>query len=227
MSSEEVKYGDLQSRWKKLTEGILDDVSEKWWNILKEKYSESTRKYHTCAHLQKMFHHMDLHVNDIQDSTAMSYAIFFHDFVYDVRSQENEEHSVKFFQDFAEDSGLNQNAELITKVEDLILASKTHCTEEHKSEGIYGKNDVHYFLDFDVSILGSEPSEYKEYASQICEEYNYLPPSKYNFLRSKVLQLFLQVPNIYATKAFRDKYEHQARLNIENEIQWLSNASNA
>lgn len=51
-----------------------------------------------------------------------------------------------------------QNAELVNKVENLILASKTHCTEEHKCEGIYGKDDVHYFLDFDISILGSEPT---------------------------------------------------------------------
>lgn len=46
----------------------------------------------------------------------------------------------------------------MNKVENLILASKTHCTEEHKCEGIYGRDDVHYFLDFDISILGSEPT---------------------------------------------------------------------
>lgn len=218
---------DLQTRWSKLTEGILKDISEKWWNVIKDRYSEPVRKYHTLCHLQKMFHHMDLHLNDIQDSEAMSYAIFFHDIVYDGKSQENEEHSVKLFQEFAEDSGLNQNPELINKVENLILASKTHCTEEHKSEDIFGKDDIHYFLDFDISILASDPIEYKEYASQICEEYNFMSTMKYNFLRSKVLQQFLQVPNIYATKTFRDNYEQQARRNIENEIQWLSNASNA
>lgn len=226
MASEDVQ-SSLQTRWSKLDEGILQDIGEKWWNVVKEKYSEPSRKYHTFSHLWKMFRHMDSHLNELQDATAMSYAIYFHDIVYDARSQENEENSVKLFQEFAEDSGLNQNIELTSKVEELIMASKVHCTEEHKLEGVYGKEDIHYFLDLDLSILGSEPTEYKEYASQICEEYNYLPTMKYNFLRSKVLQFFLQVPNIYATKAFRDQYEHQARKNIEDEIKWLSDASNA
>lgn len=78
MASEDV-YPDLQSRWLKLTGGISKEVSEKWWNILKDKYSEPSRKYHTCSHIQKMFHHMDLHVNDIHDPNALSYAIFFHE----------------------------------------------------------------------------------------------------------------------------------------------------
>lgn len=75
----DVQFPDLQLRWSRLTEGILKDISEKWWNIIKDKYSEQIRKYHTCHHLQKMFNHMDVNLNDIQDPTAMSYAIFFHE----------------------------------------------------------------------------------------------------------------------------------------------------
>lgn len=77
--SADIQSSELQIRWSKLTEGILKDVSEKWWNIIKDKYSEPSRKYHTCHHLEKMFYHMELHLNDIQDITAMSYAIFFHE----------------------------------------------------------------------------------------------------------------------------------------------------
>lgn len=79
MASEDSTFSDLQSRWSNLTEGILKDVSEKWWNVIKERYSELHRKYHTLSHLRKMFYHMDTHTNEIQDPTAMSYAIFFHE----------------------------------------------------------------------------------------------------------------------------------------------------
>lgn len=211
----------LQERWIKLTEGIPSSVQEKWWDIIKEKYSDSTRKYHTLSHLCNMFIHMDANINELQHVPSVSYAIFFHDLKYEVLSQSNEEESVKLFKEFASESSLIEDDDLLKRVEELIVLSKTHCTEEHKLEGLHGTDDLHYFLDFDVSILGSEPEEYERYTTQIREEYRYLPSPKYIFLRTRVLQLFSQIPNIYATKIYRDKYEKKARLNIENEIESL------
>ncbi|XP_035233575.1 uncharacterized protein LOC118205394 [Stegodyphus dumicola] len=176
----------LHDRWMSLTANIEKGISEKWWDILKSKYTDPSRKYHTFSHLQNMFNHMDSHINEIQHKDAMSYAIFFHDLEYDIHSQENEEESIKHFKQFSEDSKLIQDHKLMEVVEALIMASKAHCTEEHKQEGMFGTEDMHYFLDFDVSILGAESADYKKYASQIAEEYAFLPSSKYKFMRSKV-----------------------------------------
>lgn len=44
-------------------------------------------------------------------------------------------------------------AELIA---DLIQASETHMTDAHMNEGALGSDDVHYFLDIDMAILGSD-----------------------------------------------------------------------
>lgn len=216
--------GSLNHRWMKLTYGIEDSVCQTWWTNISMKYSESNRKYHNLSHLCNMFHHLDYHIRDIESPEAMTYAIFFHDLEYDPKSQTNEEDSVKHFHLFAKEAGLDQDAKLVTTVEELIMASKTHCTEEHKMEDVYGENDVHYFLDFDVSILGSSPSEYQDYSSCIREEYSHLPESTYNFLRTKVLKSFLQIPNIFSTKPFREKYEEQARNNIQDEITRLESS---
>ncbi|XP_015915376.1 uncharacterized protein [Parasteatoda tepidariorum] len=214
----------LKEKWENLTASLQMSTQEKWWDILCSRYSEPCRKFHTFFHLEHMFKLMDSNSDDIHDKTSMSYAIFFHDIVYDAKSQDNEEESVKVFREFAGDSGIVENEELVTKVVDLIMSSKG-CTEEHMSEGLFGKDDVHYFQDFDINYLSAKNSDYLKYASMIEEEYSFIPKTKYCFMRLKVLEHFLQIPNIYATKMFRDKYEEQARKNIKDEIQSLNKSA--
>ncbi|GBN90248.1 hypothetical protein AVEN_119654-1 [Araneus ventricosus] len=91
----------VHQKWLELAADVEASIKEKWWNTLKSCYAEDSRKYHTFLHLKRMFHHMESLSNEIQSKNAVSYAIFFHDAVYDARSQENEEQSIKLYNEFA------------------------------------------------------------------------------------------------------------------------------
>jgi len=93
------------------------------------------------------------------------------------------------------------------------MLTKTHLTEEHKSETIFGSEDKHYFLDFDLSYLGSNSdskssiialihitcnnqiilnsinTDYTLYALRIREEYEFMSESTYKIIRAKVTQI--------------------------------------
>lgn len=211
----------LQHRWNQLTDSLNEEVRNKWWETILTKYTEATRKYHNVIHIHKMFQHFDAYHEFLSSPEAVEYAIYFHDLEYDPKTGDNEEKSIELFQQFATEAGIIDNTELVTKVKELIELTKTHSTDEHKSVGAFGKDDKHFFLDFDVSVLGSDENEYNLYTSQICEEYSFLSSDTYNFLRAKVLKSFLQIPNIFATKQFRENYENQAKSNIRQEISSL------
>lgn len=61
-----------------------------------------------------------------------------------------------------------------------------NSTEEHKTEGCYGCEDKHYFLDIDMAILGTGPLDYEKYTIHVREEYVFLDNETYKELRIKV-----------------------------------------
>ncbi|KAG8197507.1 hypothetical protein JTE90_007245 [Oedothorax gibbosus] len=223
MASNDETTAFLQEKWEHLTKAtnVNKSVQDKWWDHLKSHYLDPKRKYHTFVHLKRMFDDMEDVKDLIQSKEAMSYAIFFHDASYDVHAQDNEENSFNTFTEFITEADTEEVISLGPLVEQLIKASKASCAEVYKSDEMFGKEDMHFFMDFDISILGYDPKEYKKFSDQIREEYSFLPKSRYNGLRIKVLQQFLQIPNIYATEIFHKKYEKQARCNIQNEIDAL------
>jgi predicted metal-dependent HD superfamily phosphohydrolase len=137
--------------------------------------------------------------------------------VYDPKAKDNEHESAKVFQEFTRDSTIDQAG----YISDLIEATAGHCTEAHMDPKEYGSDDVHFFLDFDMAILGAERDQYEEYREAIREEYSHIDDAAYKLERAKALSMFLKVPNIFATQQFRDRYEQVARENIQREIQLL------
>lgn len=83
-------------------------------------------------------------------------------------------------------------------------------------------SDTNYFIDADLAILGSAPAQYNIYATMVRKEYRQYPDLLYKPGRRKVLEHFLQMPAIYKTAFFRERYQQQAKENLAAELNMLS-----
>lgn len=85
------------------------------------------------------------------------------------------------------------------------------------------KELIALFLDLDISILGSSEEEYNTYAKNIRQEYSSYSWDAYRKGRTKIMTSFLERDRIFFTDHFREKYEQQARRNIQRELNSLQN----
>ncbi|MDI9865290.1 hypothetical protein QM480_13200 [Flectobacillus sp. DC10W] len=136
-------------------------------------------------------------------------SLFYHDAVYDSLKSNNEEKSAALAERRMKD--LEVSEEIVARVVEMILVTKTHIVSENQ--------DINYFTDADLSILGKNWEVYNQYAKQVRNEYAIYPDLLYNPGRKKVLKHFLEMNQIFKTDYFTQKYEEQARINIQRELE--------
>ncbi|MET3538676.1 HD domain-containing protein [Chryseobacterium limigenitum] len=187
------------------------NLIENLWKEIEKKYSEKSRHYHNLEHLQNMFSELESVKDKIADFNIISFSVFYHDVIYDASSKSNEEKSAEFAKTKLEN--LNIDKQSIETIFNQIIATKSHQKSDDQ--------DINYLLDADLSILGKDVETYLEYTKKIRKEYSIYPDFLYKPGRKKVLQHFSALENIFKTDYFREKYEVQAKENIEFEINLL------
>ena len=203
----------LKDRFESLCLNFTKDkiLIGKFWTEIEKKYSGKSRHYHNLQHLETLFEEIE-HVKDkIKNFNTTSFSIFYHDVIYDATSKLNEEKSADIAKERLEILGLNK--EDLQQVYEQILATKSHQRSEDE--------DTNFLLDADLSVLGKSSEVYSEYTKQIRKEYSIYPDFLYKPERKKVLQHFLELESIFKTEFFRNKYQTQARENIEFELKGL------
>jgi len=198
---------DLIQRWRKLFENAEINKVESIYNDILEGYSESHRYYHTIDHVKACLRHLDS-VENVANRRDVEIALWFHDVIYDSFKKDNEEQSAIFA-----DSALNvlgESKQIIDSVKHLVILTK------HPSD----PKELHekYLIDIDLSILGSSEDVYEGYERWIRKEYSNVPAILYRRGRKKVLRSFLDQPKIYTTELFYEKYEANARKNLESAL---------
>ena len=203
----------FESNFKAILANFTSDQSliNKLWTEVIFHYNKHDRHYHTLQHLDHLLKELSPIQDKIADWQVVVLAIAYHDIIYNPLKQDNEEKSAALAHERL--NLLNIAPDRSAKCKALIAATKSHSQSTD--------SDINYFIDADLAILGNSYFSYKKYTEQIRKEYSIYPDILYKPGRQKVLQHFLQMPTIYKTMYFIEKYEQQARNNIAYELQEL------
>jgi predicted metal-dependent HD superfamily phosphohydrolase len=185
-------------------------IAEKMWREIVECYSSRGRYYHTPNHLDAMLQSLLPFRDQFEHWSVVVFAIAYHDAIYNPRKNDNEEKSVALALKRLQSIDVPEH--VITKCTHLILATKKHDPGDH---------ETNLFTDADLAILGSGPSTYDTYAKNVRREYSMYPDFLYRPGRRKVLRHFLEMERIFKTEEFAEKFEEQARMNLERELRVL------
>lgn len=184
-----------------------EKVSE-CWNEIELAYLNSGRHYHNLEHLAHLFTQLTPVKDSIKHWDAILFALFYHDIVYNTLLSNNEAKSAKHAEKRMKE--MNVPGELVKLCGEYILATKTHPQTSDE--------DINFFTDADLSVLGASADKYLLYSKQIRKEYSLYPDRLYVHGRKKVLEHFLFMKRIYKTDFFFDQYELQARRNLQEEL---------
>ena len=187
-------------------------VIDRLWDDVAVHYTEVSRHYHTIKHLEALTNELIEVKEQLSDWNLVVFAIAYHDIIYNPQKNDNEEksadHAAKLL------FGL-LDVQSLESCRYMIIATKNHELDNEA--------DVNYFNDADLSILGASTDNYQIYAKEIRKEYELYPDFIYNQGRQKVLKHFLAMKQIYKTDYFFNKYEPQARTNLNTELEKLFN----
>ncbi len=181
---------------------------------LEAAYAEPHRRYHTRDHIEQCLALLDK-VPDLMDSERqiLTYAIWWHDAVYDPKASDNEARSAEMAKADLRDFDLSIHAR--DEVARLIRLTAGHEVEEEDRLG-------EILVSIDLAILGAPPERYDAYARAVREEYAHVPDEAWRAGRAAVLQRFVDAQVIFPDPAFAEWLDAQARDNLSRELASLT-----
>ena len=172
-----------------------------WWRQLFTRYTEPHRHYHNLSHIRDVL--------ALVEGDPAAAAVWFHDAVYDLRRDDNEEASAKLAA-----TALRQLEFRMTTID--LVAQMIRATARHESGHL--PPQALLFLDADLAIFGSEGARYAAYVAAVREEFHFLSDDDFRRTRAAMIERFLQRPQIYFTRARQERFEAQARANLTEEL---------
>lgn len=181
------------------------------WTEVETHYSDKNRHYHTLQHLDKLLVQLTEVKDAIHNWETILFTLYYHDIIYKSLNSDNEEKSATLAEKRMKQISVPDDMIVLCKKQ--ILATKTHLSST--------ESDTNYFTDADLSILGQDWETYSLYYKNVRKEYIIYPDLVYNPGRKKVLNHFLTMDRIFKTNFFYDRFEVQAKRNLQKEIALL------
>lgn len=206
---------DPQREWQALvaSQGLEASNATACWEFLNSNYSEPHRAYHNLNHISDCFEQLK-HFASESSSAALQFAVWFHDVIYDPQGSENEAASAVAAAEWL--NRLEIAAPIINQAIRLIEVTDHRQAPDKKSP------EEALIVDVDLSILGRSDNVYQNYAQSIRSEYAHVPEEAYRKGRSAVLEQFLQRGQLYHTPSIAQRFERQARINLQAELSKLA-----
>ncbi len=184
-----------------------EDKRKAIWQKIYAAYQN--RSYHNLAHLAYMLNWMSIYNKENKKiSKELIFAIFIHDYIYDVIRTDNEDASFAAMAEYIPQSWDRQ------LIKACVLATKHQAPAQTPDEQL--------IADLDLSILGCfEPEVWQQYEQSIRQEYILFNDKEYYQGRKDFLQNMLKKERIFQTSFFYERLEKQARQNILASLQQL------
>lgn len=202
----------LHKRWTEFTGSLGIGSASPGWLLLDACYSAPNRWYHGWSHIHDCLTKFDELRELAKEPVSIEAAIWFHDALYDSKRNDNEEMSAQLA------LSCFRGSVVADRAADLIRATS------HKVIAV--TQDAALLCDIDLSVLGADAERYDRYAEAIRKEYSWVSAEDYRAGRTQVLKSFLSRPSVYSTPPCKQRWEIQARLNLDRELQSLAQLEN-
>lgn len=208
-----LEINSLKSTYLQLLEPLTNksSVAEDFWHEIETAYTAAGRHYHNLTHLYKLLQQLNEVRALIRDWDIILFTLYYHDAVYDPLRTDNEAQSAALAVERLRSLHIAESRIAHCKVQ--ILATSGHHTHVDA--------DTNYFTDADLSVLGQDQTDYREYLQQIRKEYQVYPDHVFNAGRKKVLENFLSMDRLFKTAYFYARFETRARVNLRQELKNL------
>ncbi len=207
--------GKLQDRFVHLWQrhAIVENpgIAVEVFNRLSEMYGESWRSYHNLNHIRDCLNYFDACNNHALFPDSIEFAIWFHDCIYEVGAQDNEERSRDWFLEKSEGC---LNSRLRTIVAKLIMDTSLN--------GVPDSKDGKLLADIDLTSFGLPWHKYIKDSTDVQHELMANNITGSDAGKRKFLTSLMEKENIYYSMYYRKYFEQTAQINIQKHLQQLS-----